>query len=204
MSNFDWELTEKMILSETQKEGDHIVVTRIDTRLNQKEYLSVSINGKKRYIHHMLYICQNKLDLSVKLTMKKICNHDKCVNLEHWVDTKSDNAIYKIGSYYLKENSVKQDTCQLWTGALNVEGYGYGHFNDMSRRAHIISMFVHLKIDKLPEGQIVRHICKNKNCIAIEHLELGTHKENSLDRIRDGTMRRGEEHPNASIDEKKH
>ena len=51
------------------------------------------------------------------------------------------------------------------------------------------------------EGLMVRHKCQNKNCIAPEHLELGTAKENSSDRIRDGTTSIGILHPNATIDE---
>jgi ribosome-binding protein aMBF1 (putative translation factor) len=47
----------------------------------------------------------------------------------------------------------------------------------------------------------VRHKCKRKLCCIIEHLELGTPKQNSEDRVRDGTDNRGSKNPNASLTE---
>ena len=202
MTTFDWEGVEKMILSRTEKDDDHIVVFD-DKRKKKDRQLDLTINGKRHKIHHWLYISLNKLDPSVKLNMTKICNHKECINLEHWVDIKSDNAIYKIGSYYLLKNSIEKDTCRLWTGSVDVDGYGYASFNNKSSRAHIVSMLVKNKIMKIPDGQVVRHICKNRHCVAKEHLELGTHKENSLDKIRDETMQWGSKNSNSQIDEKK-
>ena len=43
----------------------------------------------------------------------------------------------------------------------------------------------------------VRHKCKNRHCFAINHLELGTSRDNARDRTRDGTQQMGENHPNA-------
>jgi len=38
------------------------------------------------------------------------------------------------------------------------------------------------KYGPIPKGLIIRHKCDNTKCINIEHLELGTHKDNSNDR----------------------
>lgn len=58
---------------------------------------------------------------------------------------------------------------------------------------------LHIKLCyDLPENIVCRHLCKNKNCI--EHVEAGTAKENTHDRIRDGTAMIGEDSPCATID----
>ena len=46
---------------------------------------------------------------------------------------------------------------------------------------------------------VVRHKCKEKLCVAPDHLEIGTHKQNMEDKIRDGTHLFGENHPDATI-----
>ena len=35
----------------------------------------------------------------------------------------------------------------------------------------------------IPSGMVVRHICDNIKCIAIDHLELGTQGDNMVDRV---------------------
>ena len=46
---------------------------------------------------------------------------------------------------------------------------------------------------------VVRHKCKEKRCVAPDHLEIGTRKQNAQDKIRDGTHICGENHPHATI-----
>lgn len=54
----------------------------------------------------------------------------------------------------------------------------------------------------VPQGQIIRHICKEKTCINPAHLETGTHSDNNnADRVRDGTVCRGKRCHRTTIDE---
>jgi len=77
-------------------------------------------------------------------------------------------------------------------------GYGQSEFKGKPVRSHKLAMMVHLK-GEIEEGLVVRHKCVNKHCIAIEHLELGTDKQNAEDRKRDGTNREGMKNPNAKL-----
>ena len=52
-----------------------------------------------------------------------------------------------------------------------------------------------------PEAPKIRHKCRNRNCFKIDHLEIGSPKDNAQDRIRDGTMLIGEKNPNSKISE---
>lgn len=54
--------------------------------------------------------------------------------------------------------------------------------------------------DILP-GKVIMHSCDRPACVNIEHLSLGTHKENILDMHRKGRNSKGEEHINALFTE---
>jgi len=84
----------------------------------------------------------------------------------------------------------KTETCWLWIGSKNL--YGYGQFTIKSKPIgpHRFSWL--LAGNTIPEGHLIRHKCRNKHCVNPEHLETGTHQENALDRVRDGTNAKGE------------
>lgn len=75
--------------------------------------------------------------------------------------------------------------CLLCTGYLDKDGY-----------ARICQMPAHRYMwisanGPIPHGMQINHLCRNRNCVAIDHLYLGTHTQNMRDRHRDGTMRSG-------------
>jgi len=86
----------------------------------------------------------------------------------------------------------KTESCWLWTMPLNPTGYGQLTIDCKTHPAHRIAY--ELWIGPIPDGLVVRHKCKNKHCVNPEHLETGTHKENANDKIRDGTLIKGDAH----------
>jgi len=80
----------------------------------------------------------------------------------------------------------KTDDCWLWTGGCERLGYGIVSIRDKSYKAHRVSYI--LSGNTIPEGLILRHSCRSKNCVNPGHLTPGTHKENAADKIRDGTL----------------
>lgn len=87
----------------------------------------------------------------------------------------------------------KSDTCWLWTTYISQSGYGYFWYDGKDIRAHRFSYL--LEGNTIPDGHIVRHICRNRHCVRPEHLETGTYSENNgEDKIRDGTAMIGERH----------
>lgn len=94
----------------------------------------------------------------------------------------------------------KTDSCWLWTAPCDRNGYG--RFNITSKQkimAHRGSWL--LAGNTIPEGLILRHKCRNRNCVNPEHLETGTHQENCADMIRDGTIMRGKKHHSVKLTE---
>lgn len=53
----------------------------------------------------------------------------------------------------------------------------------------------------IPNGLLVRHKCDNRDCINLDHLELGTHSDNTLDAVKRGRWPRqdGENNPQAKL-----
>lgn len=84
----------------------------------------------------------------------------------------------------LQNHKVSPSGCWEWTKARDKDGYGIIKVNNRQSRAHRAS-FVEFN-GEIPDGLIVRHRCDNPCCINPEHLELGSHKDNTRDAIERG------------------
>ena len=83
--------------------------------------------------------------------------------------------------------------CQLWTGGFNRAGYGY-----TSRKHPLGRVLAHRAAyieanGPIPDGMIVRHTCDNPPCCNPEHLVLGSHADNTKDKVSRGRQTKGEE-----------
>jgi hypothetical protein len=95
----------------------------------------------------------------------------------------------------------KSGECWLWTGACGSDSYGAFWYEGKIWKAHRFAYL--LANGELPTTPlVVRHKCRSKNCCNPEHLEPGTKSENNgSDRVRDGTIIRGEKINNAKLTE---
>lgn len=73
---------------------------------------------------------------------------------------------------------MKTDGCWRWTGAKTV---GYGRFKMFGAvyGAHRVSVVIHRGAD-IPAGLVVDHLCRQRDCVRPEHLDLVTLGENTL------------------------
>lgn len=89
-----------------------------------------------------------------------------------------------------------EDTgCWTWIGGKTPNGYGHyytpnGKHSGGSAHRAAYTLFN----GEIPEGQIIRHKCRNK-CVNPDHLEVGTYKDNAVDKIRDGITYKGTKNP---------
>jgi hypothetical protein len=81
--------------------------------------------------------------------------------------------------------------CWLWTGSKLKSKWAYGQFrmNGKNRSAHRVSYEIYK--GEILQGQIVRHTCNTPSCVNPEHLELGTHQDNSNDMVNANRQAKG-------------
>jgi len=71
--------------------------------------------------------------------------------------------------------------CIIWKGKPNKDGYGTKTIN---KKQWIASRWIYFQhYGEIPENLYVLHSCDNPLCVNIEHLRLGTPKDNALDKI---------------------
>jgi len=81
--------------------------------------------------------------------------------------------------------------CIEWTGAKRALGYGVTCVDAQVVAAHRVSWEANR--GPIPKGIWVLHRCDNPACINPEHLFLGTHQDNTDDKIAKGRHPRGEQ-----------
>ena len=79
---------------------------------------------------------------------------------------------------WIKSNcTIDEKQCWNWNKFKN--NYGQTVYNGKPCSVHRVSYI--LAYGEIPNGLLVRHKCDNKICCNPDHLELGTHSDNSLD-----------------------
>ena len=98
---------------------------------------------------------------------------------------------YSVSRKRSIEWSEQTNGCwNLISHSLSTQGYPSIKRNEKRSNAH---RFIYEEcFGWVPRGMVVRHKCDNRLCINPEHLELGTQKDNTHDKSRNGTWPGGE------------
>lgn len=67
--------------------------------------------------------------------------------------------------------------CKIWKGFKDRDGYGCMTRNKKSYRVH--RYFYELEKGKIPNGLVIDHLCRVRDCINVEHMEVVTIGENT-------------------------
>ncbi len=72
----------------------------------------------------------------------------------------------------------RTDTCWIWTGKLNPQGYARARWGDTNQMAHRIAY--ELLVGPVPEDLTLDHLCRVRHCVRPSHLEPVTQRDNVL------------------------
>ena len=79
----------------------------------------------------------------------------------------------------LADAAADLSDCIFWEGLIHSDGYGVLWPNRKTHfQAHRITY--EREHGPLPEGMIVHHVCENKLCVNVEHLQAMTVREHSI------------------------
>ena len=82
-----------------------------------------------------------------------------------------------IGERFLSAlYTISGSECILWKGCTTKAGYGKLQENNKEIYVHRYSY--ELFVEKIPEGLVIDHICRNKACVNPSHLRVVTNREN--------------------------
>jgi hypothetical protein len=72
---------------------------------------------------------------------------------------------------------VAPSGCHLFTGCLSQDGYGLVGVNGRTQRAHRV--VYEQAVGPIPEGHVIDHLCRVRNCVNPAHMEPVTPIENT-------------------------
>lgn len=124
------------------------------------------------------------------------CNNILCVNPVHLIQGGTIE--------YLRFHGKKNGDCLEWTLDKLKSGYGRITFN---KKRYVVHRLIWELINgPIPERYVICHACDNPSCFNINHLFLGTQKDNIQDAKSKNRMKTkwvtGENHPNAKLTDK--
>jgi len=96
--------------------------------------------------------------------------------------------IDKTNAFWSKVSIHESWECWPYKEYKDSDGYGRFHYLEGPIGAHVYSYLLSRKLDKVPEGKIIMHLCDNRCCCNPDHLICGTHLDNMRDKIKKGRL----------------
>jgi len=104
-------------------------------------------------------------------------------------------------NFWKKVDIKGEDECWNWTASLKGDGYGQFKLNGTMKGAHCCSLFLAHAVQPLNKP-LTLHLCAgNRKCVNPNHLYYGDQPDNERDKVKDGTILKGESQWNSKLTE---
>jgi len=103
--------------------------------------------------------------------------------------------------YIISQIQPDENGCKVWPMGINSDGYG--HFSIKDKSYNVSRLLYKTIYAGEYKEQVVRHKCDNRACCNIEHLEIGTQKDNILDASKRNRLRVGERNNKSILNDEK-
>ncbi len=148
-------------------------------------YPSIRWNKKGESVARLVYELVHKIDAGKKF-VRQTCGNKLCVRPDHLYlkyttldPITGEDRIERDRKRFSKYVSEPDERgCMLWKGHTNGQ-YGMFHTQGKGHPAHRFAYM--MKHGPIIEGMVVRHKCDVRLCVNVDHLEIGTHKDNCRD-----------------------
>lgn len=122
-----------------------------------------------------------------------------CVQLREEVMPRKGARKSPKEQFWAKVSKGEGDSCWLWLGSRNDDGYGQLHYEGKGVKAHRLSW--QMANGEIPGGLGVLHRCDVPACVRPSHLFLGDQGVNMRDATSKGRANRGSKNPRAKLTE---
>lgn len=101
---------------------------------------------------------------------------------------KGQKNINKEIAFWSKVDRKSPTECWPYTEYIDSDGYGRFHYLYSPVGAHVYAWLLTIKLEKVPDGKLIMHLCDSRNCCNPDHLVCGTQLDNMQDKVRKGRL----------------
>lgn len=92
----------------------------------------------------------------------------------------TDDEKYQLIKRFEKNFKVLENGCWQWTLKLNEKGYSSFPINKLFCSGHRASMFIYKNVPFRGIKEVADHLCRNRGCVNPDHIEMVTHRTNTM------------------------
>lgn len=144
---------------------------------NSEGYGQVKWKRNRDYVHRIIWTIHHGLRIPDEYNVVQICRNRVCCNPAHLLLRHKGRIPNTIEDVLLKL-VLQEYGCLEWPGYLDEDGYGKVKINGRDWRVH--RLIWEYYNGAIPAELQIDHICKNRKCSKLEHLQLLTVTENVL------------------------